>query len=176
MLLWRGSEEVRPACGGAGPVGVGGLESGMSIFAKIVAGEIPCHRLYEDEHVLAFLDVGPVARGHCLLIPKEEFVELGEVPAEVGAALGAALPRLVRAVKRATRCAGVNVLQNNGEAAGQAVMHVHFHVIPRYEEAAAPGTQRDAPERPGFRFEWPAGKLEDDDAKELTEAIRSAMG
>ena len=136
-----------------------------SIFERIVAGEVPCHRLYEDEHVLAFLDVGPVSRGHCLLVPKRRYVELDGVPAEVGAALGAVLPRLVRAVKAATGCDGLNVLQNNGESAGQAVMHVHFHLIPRYRDAASEG---------GFRYDWPAGKL-GDDAEALRGAIAAAL-
>ncbi len=145
----------------------------LSIFERIVNGEIPCHRLAEDEHTLAFLDVGPVSRGHCLLIPKVRYVELDDVPAEVGAALGAALPRLVAAVKAATGCDGVNLLQNNGTAAGQEVMHVHFHLIPRYgsqsgRDSAAVSTQ-------GFGFSWPAGELGDDDAKQLTSSIRAAL-
>jgi len=102
-----------------------------SIFTRIVHGEIPAHRVYEDEHVLAFLDIGPLSPGHVLLIPKEAVVTLDEAPADVAAALGAALPRLVRAVRVATGAAGVNVLQNNGRAAGQEVPHVHFHIIPR---------------------------------------------
>ncbi|MEM8781557.1 MAG: HIT family protein [Planctomycetota bacterium] len=138
-----------------------------SLFEKIVAGDLPSHRVYEDEHVYAFLDIGPVSRGHVLLIPKRCFVELDEVPADVGAALGAALPKLVRAVKAATGCAGVNVLQNNGVAAGQAVMHVHFHLIPRYAD--------DAPHKERFRFDWPAGTLADEDAKQLVDAIVGAL-
>jgi histidine triad (HIT) family protein len=151
------------------------LSGSPGIFSRIVAGEVPCHRLYEDEHVLAFLDIGPVARGHCLLIPKAEYVELDDVPPEVGAALGAVLPRLVQAVKSATKCAGVNVLQNNGEAAGQAVMHVHFHVIPRYQPAADPAHQDAAPGRRGFRFDWPAGELDDAEAEQLRADISAAL-
>ena len=103
-----------------------------SIFTKIVAGEIPCHRVYEDDHVLAFLDIGPVARGHTLVIPKACYEQLDDVPADVGAALGSALPKVCAALKHVTGCAGVNVLQNNGAPAGQVVMHVHFHLIPRH--------------------------------------------
>ncbi|MEM7624658.1 MAG: HIT family protein [Planctomycetota bacterium] len=143
----------------------------QSIFTKIVAGEIPCHRLYEDEHVLAFLDVGPVSRGHCLLIPKECYVELDDVPPDVGAALGAVLPRLAAAVKRATGCDGLNVLQNNGAAAGQAVMHVHFHLIPRYgSDKPRPGAGGD-----GLIFDWPAGKLDPGDAETVKAAIVAAL-
>lgn len=134
-----------------------------SIFEKIVAGEIPCHRLYEDEHVLAFLDIGPVSRGHCLLIPKACHVELDDVPPETAAALGRALPKLVAALKAATGCDGVNVLQNNGAAAGQVVMHAHFHLIPRYVGGG------------GLRFEWPAGTLDTDHAQQIQAAIVAAL-
>lgn len=143
----------------------------QSIFEKIVAEEIPCHRLYEDEHVLAFLDVGPVSRGHCLLIPKVCYVELDEVPAEVGAAIGRALPRLCAAVKSATGCDGLNVLQNNGAAAGQVVMHVHFHLIPRY------GGRREVDGGgEGLSFAWPAGELDAGEAKTLRSSIVAALG
>jgi histidine triad (HIT) family protein len=106
---------------------------GPSIFTRIVHGEIPCHRVYEDEHVLAFLDIGPLAPGHLLLIPKTEYRTLDQVPPDTAAALGAALPKLVAAVQQATGSAGVNILQNNGQVAGQEVLHVHFHIIPRAE-------------------------------------------
>lgn len=147
-----------------------------SIFKTIVAGEIPCHRLYEDEHVLSFLDIGPVSRGHCLVIPKKHYVELDDMPADEAAALGAVLPRLVKALKRVTGCDGVNVLQNNGEAAGQVVMHVHFHLIPRYAPAADPAHRDAAPQRAEFGFEWPAGSLSNEDAADLKAGIVAALG
>jgi len=142
-----------------------------TVFEKIVAGLIPCHRLYEDQHVLAFLDVGPLSRGHCLLIPKTGYVELHEVPAEVGGALGRVMPRLCAAVKAATGCDGVNVLQNNGRAAGQEVMHVHFHFIPRY------GGPRDTREDSGtgLDFQWRPGELTESEAMELKSAIVAAL-
>ena len=87
------------------------------IFCKIVAGQIPCHKLYEDERVLAFLDVGPLSRGHTLVIPKGHYLTIDQVPAEVAAACGAVLPRLSRAVAAATGATAWNVLQNNGKAA-----------------------------------------------------------
>ncbi|MEM8493975.1 MAG: HIT family protein [Planctomycetota bacterium] len=140
----------------------------QSLFEKIAAGDLPSHRVYADEHVYAFLDIGPVSRGHVLLIPRTCYVELDDMPAEVGAALGAALPKLVKAVKAATGCAGVNVLQNNGTAAGQAVMHVHFHLIPRYADGS--------PQKERFRFDWPAGELADADAEQLVDAMTRALG
>lgn len=105
----------------------------MTVFAKILAGEIPCHRVFEDDHVLAFLDVAPLAAGHTLVIPKEKAAMLGDLSDEASAAIGHVLPRICRAVCEATGATAYNVLQNNGAAAHQAVMHVHFHVIPRFE-------------------------------------------
>lgn len=138
----------------------------MTIFSKILAGEIPCHRVHEDEHVLAFLDIGPLSRGHVLLIPKEEKATLGDLSEDAAAALGRVLPRLCRAVCAATGASAYNVLQNNGAEAGQVVMHVHFHVIPRF-----PARQEGA----GLGLEWRAGAL-DAEAEGLAEAISSAMG
>jgi histidine triad (HIT) family protein len=133
----------------------------MTVFAKILAGEIPCHRVYEDEHVLAFLDVAPLSPGHVLLIPKEARPTLGELSDETGAALGRVLPRLCRAVCAATGTSSYNVLQNNGSDAHQAVMHVHFHIIPRIDGR-------------GLGLEWSAQAL-DDDAERLAGAIAASV-
>ena len=102
-----------------------------TIFDRILDGEIPCHRVYEDEHVLAFLDVGPLSLGHTLVIPKERKAHLHELSDEQAAALGRVLPRIARAVMSATGATDYNVLQNNGASAHQAVFHVHFHIIPK---------------------------------------------
>jgi len=131
-----------------------------TIFDRILDGEIPCHRVYEDDHVLAFLDVGPLSKGHTLVIPKERKAFLHELSDEAGAALGRALPRVARAVRRATGCEDYNVLQNNGAPAHQAVFHVHFHIIPRV------GAD-------GLGVGWNAGQLNDGEA--LAEAIRAAI-
>ena len=104
----------------------------MTIFAKILRGEIPCHRVYEDERILAFLDIMPLAPGHVLVIPKEEKATMAELSDESAAALGRALPRICRAVMQATGATAYNLLQNNGALAHQAVPHVHMHLIPRY--------------------------------------------
>jgi histidine triad (HIT) family protein len=121
----------------------------MTIFAKILRGEIPCHKIYEDDHVLAFLDVMPLARGHTLVIPKQEVATLDKLSDEASAAIGRVLPRISRAVLAATGAKAFNVLQNNGELAHQAVFHVHFHIIPKYDDAS------------GLGIGWPAGKLQD---------------
>jgi len=102
-----------------------------TIFDKIVRGEVPCHKVYEDELVLAFLDVNPLSRGHVLVIPKEPAVTLDELSDDSAAALGRVMPRLCRALKRVTGIENYNVLQNNGSGAHQAVFHVHFHIIPK---------------------------------------------
>ena len=110
-----------------------------SIFTKIIAGEIPSHKIYEDDLVFAFLDINPLAPGHTLLVPKEAAVTLDQLSDESAAAIGRVLPRLCRAVMSATGAAAYNILQNNHALAGQEVMHVHFHIIPRQSEEVGLG-------------------------------------
>ncbi|MBN2563119.1 MAG: HIT family protein [Phycisphaerae bacterium] len=107
-------------------------ESGC-IFCKIAAGEIPSCRVLESPDFLAFLDVTPLAPGHALLIPKRHYESILDVPGEVLAAIAAHLPKLAGAIMRATGASGMNVLQNTGRCSGQAVFHLHFHLIPRRE-------------------------------------------
>lgn len=133
----------------------------MTIFSKILSGEIPCHRVYEDEHVLAFLDIGPLSRGHTLVIPKEPAATLDALSDDASAAIGRVLPRLCRAVQKVSGCRDYNVLQNNGAAAHQAVFHVHFHIIPK------PSADE------GLGVAWPSGKLED--GQSLAASIRAEL-
>jgi len=133
-----------------------------TIFDKILAGEIPSWKVYEDDHVFAFLDIGPLSAGHTLVIPKERKAYLHQLSDESAAALGRALPRICRAVMKATGATDYNVLQNNGPAAHQVVMHVHFHVIPKFAKE-------------GLGLLWPARKLADSTARELLEAMRQAL-
>ena len=132
------------------------------LFCKIVAGEIPAVKVLEDDVCVAFMDIGPLADGHVLLIPKTHVVTLDEMPGQQAGEMLGNLPALVRAVQAATACQGVNVLQNNGRAAHQEVMHVHFHVIPRNEGDA-------------FGFNWPAGSYPPGRMEELAEAVRSEL-
>ena len=118
-----------------------------TIFGRILDGEIRCLRVYEDEHVLAFLDVGPLSLGHVLVIPKERVAFLHELSDDAAAAIGRVLPRITRAVMDVTGCADYNVLQNNGAGANQAVFHVHFHIIPKHSDGS------------GLGIEWNAGEL-----------------
>ena len=126
-----------------------------TIFSKIIRGEIPCHKVYEDQHVLAFLDIGPLSQGHTLVIPKEARATLDQLSDDSAAAIGRVLPRLCRAVMRATGATAYNILQNNGAAAHQAVMHVHFHIIPKFESR---------PDGNGLGIVWKPQKLEGGEA------------
>ena len=134
-----------------------------TVFSKIIRGEIPCHKVYEDDLVLAFLDVSPLSRGHTLVIPKEPAETLDQLSDEAAAAVGRALPRLARAVLKATGATAYNVLQNNGSGAHQAVVHVHFHVIPK------PSSER------GLGIRWPAGRLDAAEAEALQSRIAEAL-
>lgn len=133
-----------------------------TIFDKILRGEIPSFKVYEDEHVFAFLDIGPLSKGHTLVIPKESKAYLHELSDDSAAALGRVLPRLCRAVLKATGATAYNVLQNNGSAAHQAVFHVHFHIIPRFEHE-------------GLGIVWNPTSLDKATAAELVEAIQNAL-
>ncbi|MFC4989244.1 HIT family protein [Saliphagus infecundisoli] len=104
-----------------------------TIFGQIVSGDIPARVVYEDETTLAFLDANPLAPGHTLVIPKEEYERLNHVPDDVASDLYATLHRVVPAVEEAVDADATTVAFNNGEAAGQEVPHVHGHVIPRFE-------------------------------------------
>jgi diadenosine tetraphosphate (Ap4A) HIT family hydrolase len=135
------------------------------VFAKIVRGEIPSVKLLETPHALAVLDAFPITKGHALLLPKAlGYVTLADMPPAAAAAVLQELPRLVRAVMDATGADGVNVVQNNGVAAGQEVMHVHFHLIPRF---ARDGLVRIAPSAKAM--------LPPADAEEIASAIREQL-
>lgn len=134
-----------------------------TIFSKILRGDVPCHKLYEDDRVFAFLDIAPVAPGHALVIPKEPAETLDQLSDESAAALGRVLPRICRALQAATGTRQYNVLQNNGRLAHQAVDHVHFHIIPKPND-----TQ-------GLGVGWPAGKLDSDAAKLLSAKVQQLL-
>lgn len=104
-----------------------------NVFARILRGEIPAHRVHEDEHTLAFMDVMPQSDGHALVIPKAEAENLFELPPAALAATILTTQRVARAVQKAFAAPGIMVAQLNGREAGQSVFHIHFHVIPRYE-------------------------------------------
>lgn len=103
------------------------------LFCKIIAGEIPCTKVYEDEDILAFLDINPVNIGHTLVIPKEHFANIYETPSDVLAKIMDTAKTLSIATKTALSADGINIEMNNDPIAGQVIFHTHLHVIPRFE-------------------------------------------
>jgi|SRR5690606_5522418 len=107
-----------------------------NVFAKILRGELPCHKLYEDDATFAFMDIMPRGDGHCLVIPKKPSRNILDVEPTSLAAVTATVQKLARAVKAAFSADGVTVQQFNEQAGGQIVFHLHFHVMPRFEGVA----------------------------------------
>jgi histidine triad (HIT) family protein len=101
------------------------------LFCKMVAGQIPVTKIYEDDVVLSFLDIGPISDGHTLVIPKQHFEKLHDCPAELLEQVASRLGKIAAAVVDAMNSDGYNILCNNGRAAGQLIEHLHFHIIPR---------------------------------------------
>jgi histidine triad (HIT) family protein len=134
-----------------------------TVFGKIIRGEIPCNKVYEDERVLAFLDINPLSEGHVLVVPKEAAETLDRLSDESAAAVGRVLPRLCRAVVAVTGVKEYNVLENNGPVAHQAIAHVHFHIIPKPSS------------REGLGIGWPARGLEREAAAALAKKIADAI-
>lgn len=132
------------------------------IFCGIVAGRIPARVVRECDHALAFLDVGPLAEGHTLLIPKAHAARIDELSHAQAAALFGCLPDLARAVSAATGAPGLNILQNNGAESGQVVMHVHIHLIPRRSDD-------------GLGYRWNAGSYPPGRADAVADSIRAAL-
>lgn len=129
------------------------------IFCKIISGRIPATRIYEDEVVLAFLDIEPISDGHTLVISKEHFDRLDECPDEVLARITGRLSRIAKAVSAGMNSDGYNVLCNNGRAAGQLVDHLHFHIVPRNTGD-------------GLFDRWPGYKYKQGQAEEIAEKVR----
>ena len=133
------------------------------VFCKIVEGTIPSTRLFESSDVLAFMDIGPIIKGHVLVIPKAHHERLPEVPAALLGQVMEAVQRVAVAQVKGLGADGINVHQSNGAAAGQVVPHVHFHVIPRFDGD-------------GHRWNW-ASKTYDnsEELKRVADKIRSAL-
>lgn len=133
-----------------------------TVFGRIISGQIPCHKIYEDERVLAFLDINPLSTGHTLVLPKEAAETLDALSDESAAALGRVLPRLCRAVVAVTGVHEYNVLENNGRSAHQAIPHVHFHIIPKPSA------------REGLGIGWPQQSLDSAAGAALAARIAAA--
>jgi histidine triad (HIT) family protein len=104
-----------------------------TIFSRIISGEIPAAKVYEDEQTLAFLDIRPAARGHVLVVPKEEYTSLLDMPVELVAAVARTVQIVATAIMHGLRAEGFTVVQNDGTAAGQTVFHYHVHISPRWQ-------------------------------------------
>lgn len=104
------------------------------IFCKIAAGEIPSKTLYEDEQFRVILDLGPAAKGHALILPKEHYENIYEIPDETAAAAMKLAKKMAGIMTEKLNCDGFNIVQNNGVVAGQTVFHFHMHLIPRYKD------------------------------------------
>ena len=132
------------------------------IFCKIAAGEIPSATLYEDEDFRVILDLGPASKGHALILPKQHYAQLYELPDELAEKVIRLAKKMVIAMTKALQCDGFNVVQNNGEAAGQTVFHFHMHLIPRYKDDHAGVT-------------WTPGKLTDEVRDEVLAKVRACL-
>jgi len=132
------------------------------IFCKIVQKQIPASIIFDNANALAFLDVNPLTSGHVLVIPKVHAHQLVYLPETVAADLGRLLPKLGRALLKVTGADGFNVLQNNGEVAGQLVNHVHFHLIPRFEND-------------GLGYRWNAGSYDDGQMSVVSDSFKQAL-
>jgi len=132
------------------------------IFCKIVAGQIPSTKVAESGLAYAFLDIGPISKGHTLVIPKDHYVTLDDMPAEVAAAVHELAARIGPVLQKAVGAEGLNVLQNNGRVAGQVVMHVHVHLIPRWSDD-------------GLKWPWPAGQADPDELQRIADSVRSQL-
>ncbi len=104
------------------------------IFCKIAKGEIPSNTIYEDDSFRVILDNGPATKGHALVLPKEHYADLFEIPEDVVGEAVKVAKKVASNMKEKLACDGLNLVQNNGEAAGQTVMHFHLHIIPRYAD------------------------------------------
>lgn len=135
------------------------------IFCKIIAGEIPSVKIYEDEHVFAFMDIMPLSKGHTLLIPKTHREFVYDLVPEEAANLFSVAPRIAKAIKETFEPEGMNLLNNNGAKAGQSVFHFHLHFIPRYGESD------------GFGAKWMTKEKEftSERIQELAESVKEKL-
>lgn len=139
------------------------MEDDKTIFSMIIDGEIPCHKVYEDDLVIAFLDINPFSTGHTLVVPKEASRTLDKLSDESSAALGRVLPRISRAILSATGAEEFNIIQNNGPNAFQSVFHVHFHIIPKLKDGR------------GLTFPFRSSPINHEEAEKLAESIRELL-
>ncbi len=136
--------------------------SGSCIFCKIAGREVPSKTLYEDEFALAILDVFPSAKGHCLVMPKKHYPTLLDIPESELGQVARIVQKIGAAAMKATQADGFNVLQNNREAAGQVIHHLHFHIIPRFSGD-------------GLKMQMGSRKAEEEELAEWEKMIRKHL-
>lgn len=132
------------------------------IFCKIANGEIPSKTLYEDDSFRVILDISPASKGHAIILPKNHAANLYELPDEDAAKIFVVAKKVATVMKDILKCDGLNVLQNNGEAAGQSVFHLHIHLIPRYENDTV-------------TIKWKPGESDDAFLTEFSNKVQSAL-
>ncbi len=132
------------------------------LFCNIAKGKIPSATIYEDSHFAVILDVNPATKGHCLIIPKEHFDNIYDLDGETAGKLFSLATCIARAMKDALNCDGLNVIQNNGEIAGQTVPHFHLHLIPRYEGD-------------GVDLTWKQNGVSEEELEEIRKAVKKAI-
>ena len=132
------------------------------IFCKIAKGSIHSATVYEDSHFTVILDVNPATKGHCLIIPKEHFDNIYDLDGETAGKLFALATCIARAMRDALKCDGLNLVQNNGEIAGQTVNHFHLHLIPRYEGD-------------GLNLNWPQQEISAEQLEEIRQSIKKSI-
>ena len=131
------------------------------IFCKIVKGEIPCSKVFEDEKFLAFLDIGPVNKGHTLVIPKKHYKNLLDMPEEELKGYMETIQKVSKAIIKGVNADGISINMSNKPAAGQVVMHAHFHLIPRFKDD-------------GLKL-WPQGRYKEGEAEEIKNKITNSL-
>ena len=132
------------------------------IFCKIIKGDIPCTKVYEDENILSFLDIAPANKGHCLVVPKEHYESLIETPEEIINYSMKVAKKIARAMSASLANEGFNVLINNNKVAGQLVPHVHMHIIPRFKGD-------------GIRLNWTPKKYKEKEINEFADKIKKFL-
>ena len=132
------------------------------IFCKIVDGKIPSTTIFEDDNVKVILDIAPAAKGHAILLVKQHVANLFELDSELAGKVFSVVPKVAIALKEELGCDGMNILQNNGEAAGQTVFHLHIHFIPRWKEDSV-------------QMKWIPGGYAEGEAEKLAQAVKERI-
>ena len=132
------------------------------IFCKIANGEIPSYTVYEDDNFRAIMDIAPASKGHIIILPKQHAKDIFELDEDMASKIYVVAKKIAKVVKDVTKCDGVNVLQNNGEAAGQTVFHLHMHVIPRWNND-------------NIKITWEQTQVEKDTLQSLAEDIKNKL-